>query len=177
MTADQQGREHSGAEHRHQPGRALPAAAQSFQGRTAGIVSRCLAAGVNLAMVALLVAAVYFGIAGLKLMWDPKNASLPSFPRAVAVTAGAVIAVLYLTASWSTSGRSAGDQLLGLRVEGARGDRLHVVRSFVRALICVLLPIGLLLAAVDRTRRSLADLVVGSIVVYDWSSRALEDED
>jgi uncharacterized RDD family membrane protein YckC len=156
----------------------LPVAAKGFQGRHAGVVSRCLAGAVDLGVVALLVASVYFAIAGAALVWDPKHADLPTFPRSVAVTAAGVLAVLYLAAAWSTSGRTVGGQLLGLRVEGRGGERLHILRSLVRAVVCVLLPVvGLLVVTVDRKRRSLADFVVVSIVVYDWSSRALWDED
>jgi uncharacterized RDD family membrane protein YckC len=111
------------------------------------------------------------------LIWDPKHADLPNSPRSVAVTAGGVLGIIYLAGSWSTSGRTVGDQLLGLRVEGRGGERLHILRSLLRACICVFFALGLLVAAVDRNRRSLADFLVGSIVVYDWSSRALWDED
>jgi uncharacterized RDD family membrane protein YckC len=173
MTATDSG---LGDQHRHHSS-ALPSAAKNFQGQRAGVVSRCLAAVVDLVAVAVLLASVYFAIAGVALLWDPKNAHLPSFSRSVVVSAGAVIAVVYLATGWATSGRTIGDQLLGLRVEGVRGDRLHLARSLVRAVVCVVFPIGLLLGAVDRSRRSVADLVVGSMVVYDWSSRALEDED
>jgi len=156
---------------------ALPPAAKDFQGQRAGVVTRCLAAAVNVGVVAVMLAAVYFSIAGVMLLWDPKHADLPNFPRSLAVTTGGVLAIIYLAASWSTSGRTVGDQLLGLRVEGGGGERLHILRSLLRAIICVLFPVGLLVAAIDSRRRSLADFLVVSIVVYDWSSRALWDED
>jgi uncharacterized RDD family membrane protein YckC len=156
---------------------ALPPAAKDFQGQRAGVVTRCLAAAVDLGVVAVMMAAVYFAIAGAVLLWDPKHADLPTVSRSLAVTAGGVLAVVYLAASWSTSGRTVGAQLLGLRVERVGGERLHILRSLVRAIICVLLPVGLLVAAVDRSRRSLADFLVASVVVYDWSSRAVWDED
>ena len=156
---------------------ALPPAAKDFQGQRAGVVTRCLAAAVNFGVVVVMLAAVYFAIAGAMLIWDPKHADLPNFPRSLAVTTGGVLAIIYLAVSWSTSGRTVGDQLLGLRVEGRGGERLHILRSLLRALICVLIPVGLLVAAIDSRRRSLADFLVVSIVVYDWSSRALWDED
>jgi uncharacterized RDD family membrane protein YckC len=162
----------------HRPVRsALPPAAKDFQGQRAGIVTRCLAAAIDVGVVIAMLAAVYFTIAGAMLIRDPKHADLPNFPRSVAVTAGGVLGIIYLAGSWSTSGRTVGDQLLGLRVEGRGGERLHILRSLLRACICVFFALGLLVAAVDRNRRSLADFLVGSIVVYDWSSRALWDED
>ena len=35
-------------------------------------------------------------------------------------------------------------------------------------MLCVVFPVGLLWSAVSRERRSLQDLVVRSVVVYDW---------
>ena len=156
---------------------ALPPAARDFQGKRAGVVTRCLVAAVDLGVVAVILAAAYFAIAGVVLLWDPKHADLPTFPRSVAVTASGVLAILYLATAWSTDGRTVGGQLFGLRVEGAKGERMHILRSLIRAFVCVMFPIGLLVAAIDSRRRSLADFLVGSIVVYDWSSRALWDED
>ena len=121
---------------------ALPPAAKDFQGQRAGVVTRCLAAAVNFGVVVVMLAAVYFAIAGAMLLWDPKHADLPNFPRSLAVTTGGVLAIIYLAASWSTSGRTVGDQLLGLRVEGRGGERLHILRSLLRACICVLFPSG-----------------------------------
>ncbi len=81
---------------------ALPPAARDFQGKRAGVVTRCLVAAVDLGVVAVILAAVYFAIAGVVLLWDPKHADLPTFPRSVAVTASGVLAILYLATAWST---------------------------------------------------------------------------
>ena len=45
--------------------------------------------------------------------------------------------------------------------------RRRGTRSGLRALACVVLPLGLLWCAVSRTRSSLQDIVVRSVVVYD----------
>lgn len=46
------------------------------------------------------------------------------------------------------------------------GGRLAPVPALLRAVSCVLFPIGLLWTAVDTCRRSLQDIVFGSRVVY-----------
>ena len=48
---------------------ALPPAAKDFQGQRAGVVTRCLAAAVNVGVVAVMLAAVYFSIAGVMLLF------------------------------------------------------------------------------------------------------------
>jgi uncharacterized RDD family membrane protein YckC len=80
--------------------------------------------------------------------------------------------VIYLTFTWSASGRSLGDQVMGLRVVVVgEGHRLRGGRAFLRALICAVFPLGLLWCAVDRRRRAVHDLLLGTHVVYDWIPR------
>jgi uncharacterized RDD family membrane protein YckC len=79
------------------------------------------------------------------------------------------VAVVYLAVAWATTGRTYGTRLLGLRVLSTRYTRLGWTRSVLRALACVLLPVGLLWCGVSPSRRSLQDVVLGSVVVYDTS--------
>jgi len=81
------------------------------------------------------------------------------------VTVG--VAVGYLTVGWATAGRTVGGAVLGVRVVANGGGRLGWTRSACRALLCVLVPLGLLWAAVSARRRSVQDLVVRSTVLYD----------
>jgi uncharacterized RDD family membrane protein YckC len=55
---------------------------------------------------------------------------------------------------------------MGLRVVGRRSRRLGPVVALLRAVACVVFPIGLLWVAVDKQRRSLQDLLFGSRVIY-----------
>ena len=60
----------------HRPVRsALPPAAKDFQGQRAGVVTRCLAAAIDVGVVIAMLAAVYFTIAGAMLIWDPNPAA------------------------------------------------------------------------------------------------------
>jgi uncharacterized RDD family membrane protein YckC len=76
--------------------------------------------------------------------------------------------VLYLTFSWTASGRTLGKQVMGLRVADQDAGRLRGGRALVRAILCATFPFGLLWCAIDRRHRALHDLVVRSTVAYDW---------
>jgi uncharacterized RDD family membrane protein YckC len=52
-------------------------------------------------------------------------------------------------------------------VLSARHEPLGWTRSVLRALAYVLWPLGLLWSAVSPSRRSLQDVVLGTVVVYD----------
>jgi uncharacterized RDD family membrane protein YckC len=77
-----------------------------------------------------------------------------------------VVAVLYLTGCCTVSGSSAGAVTMGLRVVGRRSQRVRVPIGSLRAIGCVLFPIGLLWVVIDRQRRSLQDIVFRTRVVY-----------
>jgi uncharacterized RDD family membrane protein YckC len=93
-----------------------------------------------------------------------------SWPHGLAAQASLlafVVAVGYLTVGWATAGRTVGGAVLGVRVVARGGGRLGWTRSVCRAVLCVLVPLGLLWAAVSAGRRSAQDLVVRSTVLYD----------
>jgi uncharacterized RDD family membrane protein YckC len=81
---------------------------------------------------------------------------------------GAVIAVAYLTSGWTSTGRTVGKQVAGLRVADRSGRRLPIGRALVRAVLYVLFPAGLLWVLVSHRNASVQDLIVGSAVTYDW---------
>ena len=57
---------------------------------------------------------------------------------------------------------------MGLRVVDRQGRSPRLTRSLLRAVFCVLFPLGLLWCGVVRSRKSVQDLVLGTSVVYDW---------
>ena len=77
-----------------------------------------------------------------------------------------LVAVLYLTACWTVSGSTAGAVAMGLRVVGRRSQRVSLLVGLLRAICCVLFPIGLLWVVIDWQRRSLQDIVFRTRVVY-----------
>jgi RDD family len=133
----------------------------------AGVVTRVLAACVDLAAVVLGAVLVDLGIAGVRFVWSPVTFRWPQ--PAVPVMGIAVVAVglVYLTIAWATTGRTYGERLLGLRVLSSRFELLGWVRSFLRAVLCVVFPVGLLWSAVSAQRHSLQDVVLRTLVVYD----------
>jgi uncharacterized RDD family membrane protein YckC len=136
--------------------------------RPAGIVTRLLAAAIDLLVVVLLMGAVSVGVAAVVFLAAPLSFRWPAPPTPLSVLIGALLAVGYLTAGWATTGRTVGSAVLGLRVLSSARCRLGWGRAGLRAVLCVVFPVGLLWSAVSRDRRSVQDVVVRSIVVYDW---------
>jgi uncharacterized RDD family membrane protein YckC len=134
----------------------------------AGVVTRLLAACVDTVVVVLATVFVDLATAGIRFVWSPVDFRWPRPSAEVAVLVLFGVAVVYLTAGWSmAAGRTYGARLLGLRVLSGRYGRLGPVRSLLRALLCVLFPLGLLWSGISVTRRSLQDLVLRTVVVYD----------
>ena len=136
--------------------------------RTAGVVTRFAAMGVDMAVVIVLGSLVYGALVGVRLVWSPTTFTWPEIPFWLIAGAEVAIAVLYLGASWATTGRSYGDSLMGLRVQSRFGEKPRWALSFVRAGFCVVFPFGLLWVILSPERRSLQDAVLRTLVVYDW---------
>jgi uncharacterized RDD family membrane protein YckC len=139
----------------------------SPEGR-AGVVTRTLAAAVDVAAAAMTTVILYLAVAVARFAWSPLTFRWPAPSAPVSAGVFGVVATVYLTGAWATTGRTWGGSLLGFRVVSARLDRLGWWRSAVRAVASVVLPVGLLWTAVSPSRRSVQDLLAGSLVVYDW---------
>jgi len=135
--------------------------------RPAGIVTRILAALIDGVVVAALTGTVLGAVVAGLFVVNPVSFRWPHglLAEASLVTVG--VAVGYLTVGWAIAGRTVGGAVLGVRVVANGGGRLGWTRSACRALLCVLVPLGLLWAAVSARRRSVQDLVVRSTVLYD----------
>ena len=148
---------------------AIPPAARDLQGRRAGLITRLLANTVDFGVAVAIVAAGYAGVAALRFLWNSRTFTFPAPGFGILLLAGGVVMTLYLTACWTVSGRTYGDHLLGLRVLGLRGGRPRPIVALLRAVLCVLFPIGLFWIVVSRDNRSVQDVLLRSSVVYDWS--------
>jgi uncharacterized RDD family membrane protein YckC len=151
------------------------AEARALQGHRAGFASRVVADLVDLGVAWLLglSALLAAGVFGYLLTGLPFH--LPVLSNWLDAGAGAAIAVGYLAFSWAATGRSVGKQLAGLRVVDRAGGRLVLWRSFMRAVLYVLFPAGLLWVLASRRNASVQDLVVGTAVVYDWAYHPAEE--
>jgi uncharacterized RDD family membrane protein YckC len=134
--------------------------------RVAGIITRGLAAVIDLVVVLLIMSALYCGLILVRLVYSPAAFSLPSLNAVFSTVVTFGVAVLYLTGCWTVSGSTAGAVTMGLRVVGRRSQRVRPLIALVRAIGCVVLPIGLLWVVFDRQRQSLQDIAFRTRVVY-----------
>jgi len=153
----------------------LPASARAFQGSSAGVVSRGVAAVVDFVVIAATLAGTYLSVSAALFLWDTRDFSFPHVSFGVVLIVGGTVLTWYLALSWAYVGRTYGDHVLGLRVVNHRGERMGLVLAFARALFCVFVPIGLFWAAVNRHSHSVQDVVLRTSVVYDWQVPHLED--
>jgi uncharacterized RDD family membrane protein YckC len=162
---------------RSRPSSVIPAAAAQRQGLRAGVVSRTTVMVIDALAVVVEGTVVYLIVAGIRLMREPRAFAWPKVTWPEAVAALSVICVLYLTSGWSSTGRTMGKRMMGLRVVGHGGGRLHLGRAFLRAMLCTYFPIGLFWCVVSRRNASVQDLVFGTSVIYDWQSRVVAERD
>ena len=148
----------------------VPREARSYQGASAGVVTRLAAGIVDALVVAAALVGSYAAWVGVRFVLEPRSFRMPDSSLLWSVTLFIGYLVVYLTVAWWMAGRSIGDHVWGIRVTTRNGGLLGPVRAFVRAVTCAIFPVGLLWCAVDRDRRSLHDLVLRTSVVYDWMS-------
>jgi uncharacterized RDD family membrane protein YckC len=139
---------------------------QAVDVQAAGIVSRGVAAVIDLLVAGVIVGVLYAAVVLTRLMLSPSAFTFPAPNAFFSTTVIFGVAVLYLAGCWVTSGCTAGAVVMGLRVVGRRSGRVPFAVAVLRAVACVVFPIGLALVAVDRKRRSVQDLVLGTRVVY-----------
>ena len=147
----------------------VPLEVRAYQGRRAGVVSRSLAAAVDLLVVVAVLVGSWAAWAGLLFLLNPAGFRLPTGSVLLCMGAGLAVLVVYLTGAWITTGRTYGNRLMGLRVVNFRGTRLRLPAALLRAVTYAAFPIGLLWVAVNRENRSLQDVVFRTSVIYDWT--------
>ena len=148
------------------------ARAGALQGTRAGFVSRVTAAVVDVVVVfvALVAAESLYGAA--RAMLAETSFDLPDLSAVWDSTLYLALLVVVLTIAWSSSGRTVGNGVVGLRVVRDDGSTPSWLRSGVRAVVVVALPVvamGWIL--VSRKNAGLHDLVCRTTVVYDWRAR------
>ena len=134
--------------------------------RAAGIVSRGVAAVIDLAVVGGIIGVLYLGLLLSRLIFNPTAFRLPALDVVFSTAAVLFVSALYLAGAWAISGCTVGAVTMGLRVVGRRSERVPPVVAVIRAVACVLFPIGLFTVAVDKRRRSVQDFLLGTRVVY-----------
>lgn len=149
----------------------VPRQARPYQGERAGLVTRVIASTVDAAVVTAALIAAYLGLTAVWFVIDPRDFEVVRAPQSVVGLTWSISCVIYLTVAWASTGRSYGNRLMGLRVVRTRHRLVPLLLALLRALLCVGFPIGLLWSMPSASRRSLQDVVLGTCVIYDWSSR------
>jgi uncharacterized RDD family membrane protein YckC len=150
---------------------ALPQQAQAFQGQPAGLVSRTLAAVVDVVVVGTVLVAGYLGLSVVLFAWNPRKFSFPTPSGWFTVAAAGAVAAVYLTVGWWVAGRSYGSAVMGLRVVGRGARDVRFLAALTRAVVCVVFPLGLAWCVVDRQDRAVHDLLTRTRVIHDWRHR------
>jgi uncharacterized RDD family membrane protein YckC len=132
------------------------------------MVTRGIAGAVDAVVVLLVVTVGLLSVNGLSFVLDPRGFRVVGASQELLVEVALGTAIVYLAGTWAVMGRSYGCRLMGLKVVDRRGRSPRLTRSVLRAAFCVLFPVGLLWCGVGRSRKSVQDLVLGTVVVYDW---------
>jgi uncharacterized RDD family membrane protein YckC len=145
------------------------ARARRLRGRRAGIVSRIIADGIDLVTAAAILFGLLLAFSIVRYMASGDSFRLPRVGALFTAVWLPVVQIVYLAAAWSTSGRSLGKDIVGLRVVRNDGRRLGRGRAIARAVVCTLFggP-SLLWAMVSKRNAAVHDLVLNTAVVYDW---------
>jgi uncharacterized RDD family membrane protein YckC len=142
--------------------------AQELQGKRAGIVTRAIADIIDYGIAFLIYVAF---VAAIGVAWDLFFSSTVHVERPPASVSGLgifFVFFVYLGLGWGSTGRTAGKQLMGLRVVRRDARALTGPAAFGRAFLCAIFFPGLLLALLHRRNQSLQDLICKTAVVYDW---------
>lgn len=146
----------------------LPVAARSFQGDRAGFVTRTIAAVLDIVVVGAVIIGIWIGVWLFLLVFNPLVDY--GMPRpGYFVLGGYFVTWAYWTWSWSTSGRSLGQNLMGVRVLDRRDHRPGWQLAALRSAFCVFFPVGIVWIIVSRRNRSVQDVVLRTSVIHDWS--------
>jgi uncharacterized RDD family membrane protein YckC len=151
-----------------------PAGAGERQGLRAGVVSRTVAMVIDAAYVVVLVGGAYLGYSTFRFLRNPRAFTWPAISTTQFITAALVVAALALALGWAGVGRTAGMRIMGLRIVGRSGGTLGFTVALLRAITCVVFPLGLFWSAVSKRNASVQDLLFRTSVIYDWQARVPE---
>ena len=149
----------------------VPEEARAFQGRRAGLVTRVVAAGIDIGIVVIALVVAYLGFVVVVFLVQGREFAMPVPPLWLGPVAGAVVMTLYLTRWWHIGGRTYGNHVMGLRVLDRQGRKPNIVTAFLRAALNVVFPLGLAWLVVSRQNRSIQDVILRTSVIYDWDVR------
>ena len=132
----------------------------------AGLVTRMAALVVDAIVLTLVVPVMADGPPS---MWAAITGQAPGWLKSLSQIGAALLPVLYFGLLWWGTGQTLGGVVFGTVVRRPDGDQLGPVRSLLRAVAGLLLPvvwlIGMLFVLWDPRRRALHDRLFGTVVV------------
>jgi uncharacterized RDD family membrane protein YckC len=144
------------------------------QGHYAGAVSRLVAFGCDQAIATLCFSIATASLTYIVVVISPDNYQL-KIPPAILTVVFVFWLFLYYAYPWSTSGKTAGMAILGLRVVQRDGSptnlRCGVLRTIMFPLGFITLGIGFLGIITNREHLAIYDRIAKTAVVYDWDAR------
>jgi uncharacterized RDD family membrane protein YckC len=146
---------------------------RAAQGKRAGIVSRGLAATIDLVAVVLIAELILFVVSAVRSLFT-RELEFLTVPQPWRGVLAGLLLVAYLGYGWGLEGRTFGKTVMGLRVVADDGSDLSPRRGLLRAVLYVLVPPGFLWALVSRRNASAQDLVLRTSVVHDWGFAAYQ---
>jgi len=133
----------------------------------AGMVSRLSGLGLDVLVVAIAVVVVG---RGLPEMWELVAGAPPKWVLRALDWGANLTPAVYFAGSWRLTGETLGGSVFGTAVRLADGRRIGLIRAVLRAVVGLLLApvwlIGLVTVLFDARRRSLLDMVFGTVVQY-----------
>jgi uncharacterized RDD family membrane protein YckC len=142
---------------------------RSLQGIRAGFVSRVVGLAIDMLVLGVIGFLIIFFVALVTWVVTSKGFSLQR-PSGLGLLIGsAVLWIVYFDYFWTTTGRTVGEQLLGLRLVREGGGRVRGWRALARSVLTVFFAIGVLWVLVSKKNAAIQDLICGTAVVYDWS--------
>ena len=132
----------------------------------AGLVTRMASLAIDVIVLALVVPVMANGPPS---MWAAVTGEAPGWLKTLCQIAAALLPVLYFGLFWWGTGQTLGGLLFGTIVRRHDGDHLGPVRSLLRAVVGLLLPVvwmfGMIFVLWDPRRRALHDRLFGTVVV------------
>jgi uncharacterized RDD family membrane protein YckC len=152
------------------PASTVPTDARVHPRHGAGIVSRLIAAGLDLVVVICLLVAGYAGWSVGLFFLHTRTFHFPRPSPGLIVVAYSIVAISYLAITCWVNGRSYGQHVMGLLVTTQRGGRLRFPHAVIRSGVCVCFPVGLLWVVVSRRQAAAHDVLLHTRVDYDWTA-------